>query len=960
MQNWNSYINRLDLPKTMYSFQNIYNLVGDSNATVVLRLKDMVIAIENQLFEDTKFKTQTTKNTIEDFFQLTHATRWDILLKNGAISFSVYKQAFELLKVLDRTTMPNASNLYAAITSLADVIEALIAKEPFEEQLLIMKEQGDIKLTTLEEKHSYNLFPSIENIPMPTKMNEATLENFWEVLIVHYELEIHKFSYELIKTMVRYNPDGALKNMKILFRALGQARLNYLAEEKSMEINDTFIDNQKFALVATEQLWETMYSIYGLSVSEYQEAKGILKLIKHDQVPKNILLAGFNSFEKLVTELFYAVKKQQSLGHIFDSQGVEEQQIENSKEIKQNSNQNESFKDHILSIKSEESRLSTKNEVLEESAATTLIAERGADMINIMRGDLTPEAIVSRVPKKQPIKFGSMFLQKIKGLQKSSNETVVNANELGDFQSYMHIERKIERDTIEMLKEMQSASSPQLLLLLGSVGDGKSHLLAYLKSTKPELFENVYIHNDATESHSRTRPAEETLERILAPFEDDQEPKQHIVIAINYGKLHNFYLMQEEKEKFKCFRSYIDSLNIFKNVKDSKGNLTFENFHTVDFSKEKYYSINEKGVYSVFFSSILDKIVAQNESNEIYKAWLLDKENNKWTIAHENYAFLMNELVRKRVVEKLIHVIIRNKLIVSTREFYNLIVDLIVPSEILLSPNSTAFSLNNSLPNLLFNHPERSAILFGFNELDPVFIKNNLNDELIASIFMHPNLETYLKDTIQIQNQFPFDSHWKNAIANNEYLEVARFVIRLKELLNEEDKNTDFSHFIRYLYAFFKGDGDVIEEVFTTLEKVVFQWKGSPKESYAYLTNNLKKGFRMAIPMDLDRTLDQEVFGSVEDGDIHAANHYITLGFNDINFELDLKLFEILRHVSNGRRPNLYEVGQAIQFEDFYNKIVKYFEDKEKKLLLVHVQTNSYYEISKPRFSKAKFDVKKV
>lgn len=822
----------------------------------------------------------------------------------------------------------------------------------------------DIKLTTLDEKHSYNLFPSIDNISTPTKMDEATLESFWEVFIVHYELEIHKFSYELIKTMVRYNPDGALKNMKILFRALGQARLNYLAEEKSMEIDEAFIDDKKFALVATEQLWETMYSIYGLSVSEYQEAKAILKLIKHEQVPKNILLAGFNSFEKLVTELFYAVKKQQSIERIFNSnfasQEVKELQIKNTKEIKQNPNQNESFQDHILSLQLEESQLSTKNEVLEESAATTLIEERSAELINIMSGNLTPETIVNSVPENQPIKFGSMFLQKIKGLQKSSNETVVNANELGDFQNYMHIERKIERDTVEMLKEMQSASSPQLLLLLGSVGDGKSHLLAYLKSTKPELFENVYIHNDATESHSRTRPAEETLERILAPFEDGQEPKQHIVIAINYGKLHNFYLMQEEKEKFQCFRSYIDSLNIFKNVKDSKANLTFENFHTVDFSKEKYYSINEKGVYSVFFTSILEKIAAQNESNEIYKAWLLDKENNKWTIAHENYAFVMNEQVRKRIVEKLIHVIIRNKLIVSTREFYNLIVDLIVPPEILLSPQSTAFSLNNSLPNLLFNHPERSAILLGFNELDPVLIKNSLNDELIASIFMHPNLEIYLKDAFQIQDQIPFDNHWKNAIAINEHLEVAGFVIRLKELLNEEDANTDFSHFIRYLYAFFKGDGDVIEEVFTILEKVVFQWKGSPKESYAYLTNNLKKEFRMAIPMDLDRTLDQEVFGSVEDGDIHAANHYITIGFNDINFELDLKLFEILRHVSSGRRPNLYEAGQAIQFEDFYNKIVKYFEDKEKKLLLVHVQTNSYYEISKPRFSKAKFDVKRV
>lgn len=61
MQNLNSYINQHDLSKIMYSFQKNYNTVGDSNATVILRLKDMVTGIKNQFFEDIKFKTKQLK-----------------------------------------------------------------------------------------------------------------------------------------------------------------------------------------------------------------------------------------------------------------------------------------------------------------------------------------------------------------------------------------------------------------------------------------------------------------------------------------------------------------------------------------------------------------------------------------------------------------------------------------------------------------------------------------------------------------------------------------------------------------------------------------------------------------------------------------------------------------------------------------------------------------------------------
>lgn len=915
MGNWESFIKNNNLPVAIYGFDHIKNLIGDSNTTVLLRIKEITILIEDFLFKDIPFQSSSSEN-LGDFKLLSHSKRWDILLKSNVVSFGTYKHARELVRLIDQPLIVTKANLDTAISGLEKIIDALAMKMSFETPNIPEVE---------EESRDYDLFPPVVHIFQTTNRSNV-LERFWDVFVVHYELDIRKYSYDLIKTMAKYNAPGAFNHLKVLMRYLVLARVNYLAEANSKRLEDDFVDREQFARLSTEKAWEKMYMSYNLSIEEYHNVKKLVAILAHEQVPKNVVIEAFQLFEKLVLELGDAVKAQQTRkvnkATVAVAQSVTKETVATT------------YKEIVFSVKQLETPVV-------KDVASAKLTEEVKD-------------------NNQPVKYGSVFLQKIKGLQKSSNETVVNANKLGDFQSYMHVERKIERDTIAMLEQMQASSEPQLLLLLGSVGDGKSHLLAYLKVTKPHLFENVYVHNDATESHERTRPAEETLERIIAPFEGTGENKRHIVIAINYGKLHNFYLMQKDKGTFHVFRGYIDSLQIFNHKNEVAQNDRFAHFHTVDFSKEKYYSISETGAHSPFFSDILAKIAAPVEENEIYQAWLSDKEAGKWTMAHENYALFMNPMVRKRIVEKVIHVIIRNKMIISTREFYNFIVDIIVPAEILLKPQNTAFALSNSLPNLLFNHPERSAILSGLNELDPVFVKSSLNDELIASVFMHPDLPRYLKDVIEVDGEMPYEVYWKNAMILNERLDVARFVICLKELINEENANSDFRYFVRYLYAYHKGDGDVIEEIFSLLEKVVFHWKGSPTEGYAYITSNLKKDFRIAIPMNLEGTLNPDLFGSVEDQEIYAANHYITLGFNDINFDLDLKLFEILRQVSNGHRPNLHEVGQAIQFEDFYNKLVKHLEDKEKKLLVVHIQTNKQYEISKPKFAKSKFEVKKV
>ena len=83
-------------------------------------------------------------------------------------------------------------------------------------------------------------------------------------------------------------------------------------------------------------------------------------------------------------------------------------------------------------------------------------------------------------------------------------------------------------------------------MLSGSVGDGKSHLLSYMKYKHPDLMENFSIHNDATESFDPNLTAIETLNKVLEPFSDENinESNEKLILAINLGILSN--LMDDE------------------------------------------------------------------------------------------------------------------------------------------------------------------------------------------------------------------------------------------------------------------------------------------------------------------------------------------------------------------------------------------------------------------------------
>ncbi|WP_079180164.1 DNA phosphorothioation-dependent restriction protein DptF, partial [Mycobacterium tuberculosis] len=203
-----------------------------------------------------------------------------------------------------------------------------------------------------------------------------------------------------------------------------------------------------------------------------------------------------------------------------------------------------------------------------------------------------------------------------------SNKVILDKN-LAFGESYLHVNRAPQLQVERMLERKMNQQGGNLLLVCGSVGDGKSHLLAYLKSQRPELIKDYTIINDATESYSPEMNAMETLVKELEEFKDEnlKNTSKKMILAINMGVLHNF-IHDHTNEEFKQLTSFIEESKIF--TQDLTPNFTSEYFDLVSFGDYHPYQLTADGPSSSFYGELINKIFSKSENNPFYLAYQED------------------------------------------------------------------------------------------------------------------------------------------------------------------------------------------------------------------------------------------------------------------------------------------------------------------------------------------------
>ena len=338
------------------------------------------------------------------------------------------------------------------------------------------------------------------------------------------------------------------------------------------------------------------------------------------------------------------------------------------------------------------------------------------------------------------------FVSTLARLRVSSKDAVVSAdaNTVDPYTRYMHVERPVQEEFVSIVNKAAETDHAELILLCGSVGDGKSHMLSYCKAEYPDKMNKFYIHNDSTASFYVDKPASYTLLKIMDDFADDkiEDSKKKVILAINLGTLSNF-LDSDVENRFTKFTKYITDSGIL----DASLGMSVENeyFHSVNFADYHLYELRKNETQSKYIKGILAKITASTHDNVFYTSYCANCQNcvsKDICPVKANYELLQKSEIQQGIIDSIIESIIKNKQIVSTRTLLNMIYEILVDegkwNRGSLEPRKEPAKLNSVsyceslLPNILFGKKNASEILDAIGLVDPMRIRNEKVDDFMV------------------------------------------------------------------------------------------------------------------------------------------------------------------------------------------------------------------------------------
>lgn len=557
--------------------------------------------------------------------------------------------------------------------------------------------------------------------------------------------------------------------------------------------------------------------------------------------------------------------------------------------------------------------------------------------------------------------------------KQSSKEAVESPDDQFN-KEYIHVKRACERELEEILEGIQKVNRPHLVMICGSVGDGKSHLISYLKHHRPDLFSNVTIHNDATESFSPTKTSIDTLREELYSFNDESLKNgvegSHMVVAINLGMLNNF-LNSEYQNEFTQLRRFVGDQKI---IDEEQSDYDYDRslpFRFINLSDYHLYELTSDGVRSSFQEGILEKVTtsdAQNPFYEVYNQYCINNcpVGNQCPVK-KNYELLQRKSVQLAIINKLAELNIKYKVIISPRSYLDFIYHIIVYGELrdLQDPTQVmdkirGFSildhLKALLPNLLFDYSTEMELFSKLKLLQPDSIRSERMDQLAIDFFIIGNLrktfQKYIDSEVYQELGIAELLHENNRSEDLQVL-LYRTLLRLTDLgcgsagndLLQED--SVYSRYLKDLYNWNRGDEKELKPLYQGVIEAVYHLNGDFGSQRTKL-NIGKKQSTISVCHKLDvepRTgyLKQRQEEYLERFLTHMILKFGVEGSKDRAVDIDFHLYQLIDHIKFGYRPNHYDRNNFISFVDFVDQINH--DGSQKQQIEFHVQKGSKKEV---------------
>ena len=539
---------------------------------------------------------------------------------------------------------------------------------------------------------------------------------------------------------------------------------------------------------------------------------------------------------------------------------------------------------------------------------------------------------------------GCNFISKLNKLRKSSSDSIDNVDSFDGFKEYMHVVRDAEKDLKAVLRQVNVGTKKTLVLLCGSAGDGKSHLLSYLKNSDTEnLLENYIIHNDATESNAPEKTAIDTLCEVLSGFKDNNldSPGKNIILAINLGVLSNF-IESQYGEDFKSLKQYVFNANILSSKVNERGYDPNSYFQHISFSDYHMFLLEKDGINPEYINALFEKIVSQNESNPFYASYKEDCSScplsSKCPIK-KNYEFFMDEKVRRYIAMLLVNVIVREKEILTTRELLNYVFDILVAQDFDFarfqksSVNVSKFLkeyLGCIMPTILFDCDDVTSIMNKTHKYDPLLDRDEAADDLTIEYYVADDVSNTIT-TLLVDSPYVDIFHDKSIIEiiNTDRAlksKLYNVLVRTKAITMGMVSGDSFQKYVRDLFSYNAGKVSKLSNLYSDVEDAVTNWCGNESEGNICIDDQHKE-FALYENIKFEAFLDNMPHETSEDR-LNRFLPYIIVEFQDANgqsirLDVDYSLYELIGKLKKGYVQTAEDRNNHADFISFITKILK-------------------------------------
>lgn len=542
------------------------------------------------------------------------------------------------------------------------------------------------------------------------------------------------------------------------------------------------------------------------------------------------------------------------------------------------------------------------------------------------------------------------FISAFRELSNLSCGAVANIDKFSELNKYLHVLRTPEEVLRDLLLRIEKVSQKRLMLVCGSAGDGKSHLLSYLRN-EARLLDDYMVYSDATESDAPNKTAISTLAKRIEAFNDeniDNGGTEKVIIAINLGMLNNF-IDSEEGESFTKLRQYVINNNIFSVDKA----LPFDpnsNFYHVDFSDYQLYTLTNSGVRSDYLTQLFRKIFAKTSDNPFYNAYCGNSNCDLHTRCpiRNNFEFLTNEKIQDFLVQKIIETSIKHKLVITSRDVLNFIYDAVVPHEFDEKAFWKTFNypskflenyIKYTTPMLVFDNKGTSSLLDHMAELKV----DNGNAEKRDSEL----LDFYASDEIASSIATKLDdSCYKQVIVGCDLPSIDgerelkkylyKFIMYQREMVDDSiEKDSVYASFVKDLYSVYSGKSKELRGLYESVTRSIYSWDGLFGEKLICLDDSNDK-YSIVENLSISPWLiktdpEEEVLRFLP---TIAIRYRDSKEENDVTIYLDYALYRLIQSMKDGYRPSSQDCNIHA---DFVSKIKALIDlgEKRKRVFIV-------------------------